>query len=569
MMQSPSDIRQRVMRTQAQLLSERSTFDAHYRELGDYFAPRRARFQQDERTRAGSKRNDRIINNTGIEGAKTLSSGMMAGLTSPARPWFRLVTPDADLNEMGDVKEWLYHVETRMRDVISQSNFYNVAPTSYFDLGTFGTACIIVDEDDDSVIRCSALTVGSYVLATSHRGVVDTVVRELSMTPRQMRQRFGDATLSRQTRDACNDAGQADKYRTVLHMIGPNPDHTPGMTEKTHKAFLSVYLEKTGDDDCVLSVGGYDTMPIMAPRWSVPGEDVYGDSPSMNALGDCRALQKLEGRKLEIIDKLSQPPMKGSPELRMQNVSMIPGGITYVTGAHGGGMLEPSYIPAPQAIPAIAAEIMQHERRINASFYVDLFLMLSQSDRREITAREIDERHEEKLLMLGPVLERLHDEFLNPFIDRVFDIMVRRGMIPEAPESLQGENIRPEYISILAQAQRAVAVGGIERMMLFGVNAAQGNPEAMDKIDVDQALDEYALSLGVPPTMIRTDEKVRALRDARAQQQQQAQMAEQAKALQATAAAAKSASETQLGTGSALDQILNPQSGGAGMQAAA
>lgn len=560
-MQTPTEIRLRVMRTYSQLLAERANFDAHYRELGDYFAPRRARFQTDDRVRAGSKRNDRIINNTGIEGAKTLSSGMMAGLTSPARPWFRLVTPDPDLNEMGDVKEWLYQVENRMRDVISQSNFYNVIPTAYFDLGTFGTACLIIDEDDESVIRCTSFTIGSYALATSHRGVVDTVIRELSMTPRQMAQRFGIESLSRATAQAVSRDGDADRYRPVVHLIGPNPDHTPGMSETTHKPYVSIYLEKTGDDDRVLRVGGYDSMPIMAPRWSVPGDDVYGDAPGMNALGDCRALQKLEARKLEMIDKLSQPPMRGGAELKTSGASLIPGGITYMTGAHGGALFEPVYVPAPQAIPAVAAEIVQHERRINSAFYVDLFLMLSQSDRREITAREIDERHEEKLLMLGPVLERLHDELLNVAIDRIFDIMVRRGMIPDAPESLQGEDIRPEYISILAQAQRAVAVGGIERMMLFGVNAAQANPEAMDKIDVDQALDEYALSLGVPPTMIRTDEKVRSLREARAAQQQQAQMAEQAKALASVANAAKSASETKLGQGSALDQILNPQSG--------
>jgi hypothetical protein len=282
----------------------------------------------------------------------------------------------------------------------------------------------------------------------------------------------------------------------------------------------------------------------------------------MDALGDNRALQKLEARKLELVDKISLPPMVGQAELKMQGGgNMTPGGVTYVTGAHGASMFQPAYQINPQAIPAVAAEVVQHERRINASFFVDLFLMLSQSDRREITAREVDERHEEKLLMLGPVLERLHDEMLNVAIDRIFDIMYRRGMIPEAPDALKGMSIRPEYISILAQAQRAVAVGGIERFATFVTTLAQFNPEAADKLDFDQVADEYGLSLGVPPTIVRPDEKVRELRDSRAAQQQQAQMLDQAKAAQAAAGAAKMASETQLGTGSALDAILNPMSG--------
>ncbi len=556
MITSPTALRSRVMHTHSQLLSERSNWDAHWREIADYFAPRRSRFQTSDRQRAGSKRNDKIINNTGTEAAKTLASGMMAGLTSPARPWFRLTTPDPDLNEMGDVKGWLYVVEQRMRDVIARSNIYNTLPVTYHELGGFGTGCMILDEDDESVVRATSLTVGSYALATSHRGVVDTLIRELSMTPRQMAARFGEDSLSLNTKAALESPARAEAYLPVIHLIAPNPDHAPGLVSKERKPFVSIYLEKGGDADKVLSVGGYDSLPIMAPRWTVLQDDVYGDSPGMSALGDCRALQKLEDRKLRVIDKISDPPMVGSQELKMSGATLLPGGITYLTGA--AAQFAPAYIPNPQAIPAIAAEIVQHERRINAAFFADLFLMLSQSDRRQITAREVEERHEEKLLMLGPVLERLHDELLNPIIDRVFDIMWRRGLIPTPPDALQGMDIRPEYISILAQAQRAVAVGGIERMATFAANLAQVNPEALDKIDFDQSIDEYATALGAPPTMVRTDEKVRELRDARAQQQQAAAMAEQAKAVESVANATKTASETQTGNGSILDQILSP-----------
>ena len=35
--------------------------------------------------------------------------------------------------------------------------------------------------------------------------------------------------------------------------------------------------------------------------------------------------------------------------------------------------------------------------------------------------------------MLGPVLERLHDDLLEPLIGRVFQIMARAGQIPPPP----------------------------------------------------------------------------------------------------------------------------------------
>jgi len=549
-------MRQRILATQTQLNHERASYDAHWRDLAEHFAPRRGRFSTTDRARAGTKRNGKLINNTGVEAAKTLSSGMMAGLTSPSRPWFQLVDPDPDLNERADVKQWLYGVSRRMQDVFAKSNLYTTLPGVYDELGVFGTACIIEDEDDETVIRFSALTIGSYWLGTSERGMVDTMIREFSMTPRQMAQKFGEESLSVMAKQCLKDPAKAEQYLPVWHIIQPNPEHLPGNLSRNRKPFLSVYCEKQGEGT-VLSVGGYDSMPVMAPRWSVNFDEIWGSSPGMQALGDCRALQMLEDRKLRLVDKISDPPMKGGAELKNQHTSLLPGDITYLSGTHGGWGYEPVYVPDPRAIQFVAAEVAQHERRVNSAMFADLFLMMTQSDRRQITAREVEERHEEKLLMLGPVLDRLHDELLNKIIDRTFDIMWRRGMIATPPDVLQGREVRPQYISILAAAQRAVAVGGIERLATYASAIVAVNPEAADKIDFDQSIDEYAAAIGAPPTMVRSDEAVQAMRDARAQQQQMMQMQESAAAAQQLAGAAKSASETEVGTGSMLDQILS------------
>jgi hypothetical protein len=108
----------------------------------------------------------------------------------------------------------------------------------------------------------------------------------------------------------------------------------------------------------------------------------------------------------------------------------------------------------------LAADIAEVQGRIKEAFYANLFLMMAESDRREITAREIDERREEKMLMLGPVLERLHDELLQPLVARVFRIMARNGLIPPPPpslaKSLDGNGLRVEFISILTQARKSV-----------------------------------------------------------------------------------------------------------------
>ncbi len=184
--------------------------------------------------------------------------------------------------------------------------------------------------------------------------------------------------------------------------------------------------------------------------------------------------------------------------------------------------------------------------RIKQAFYADLFLMMAESDRREITAREIDERHEEKMLMLGPVLERLHNELLDPLVKRVFNIMARHGLIPAPPRGVRPGQLTIEFISMLAQAQKAVATGAIERFWQFGMQIAAAKPEAMDRLDPDGTMDAYAEMTGVPSSVTVDLPTARKLRAARAQaQQQQAALAN----AQRLASTAKDASQIDVGGG--------------------
>jgi len=95
------------------LRSERSTFIPLYRELSDYHLAHRGRFLTSDRNK-GHKRNTKQINNTSRMSARTLASGMMSGITSPARPWFRLGTGDTALDDLASVKTWLHEVQSIM-----------------------------------------------------------------------------------------------------------------------------------------------------------------------------------------------------------------------------------------------------------------------------------------------------------------------------------------------------------------------------------------------------------------------------------------------------------------------
>lgn len=152
-------------------------------------------------------------------------------------------------------------------------------------------------------------------------------------------------------------------------------------------------------------------------------------------------------------------------------------------------------------------------------------MMLASGKDRMMTATEVAERHEEKMLMLGPVLERLNAELLDPLIALTFDRLVQANLLPPIPDELQGQELNVEFVSILAQAQRAITTNAIDRFTQNLGVLMQFKPEIGDKFDSDYWVDYYADALGIDPRLIVSSDQVALIRQQRAQaQQQQAQM---------------------------------------------
>jgi len=505
---------------------------------------------------------------------------MMSGITSPARPWFKLSTPDPDMAELGPVKYWLDQTGRRMSDVFLRSNLYNVLPQVYSDLGGFGTAPMLIEEDFDEVIRCYSLPVGSYMIAKDSKGRVNTLFREFRMTVRQLVEEFAKRNEKTKEVDWSNfsthikeqwEQNATETWIDVCHVIQPNEDHNEKMLGSKYKKFSSCYYErgtsgpksqgyfKGKDSEMYLREMGYDYFPVLCPRWEVTGEDVYGTNcPGFKAIGDIKQLQLMEKRVAQAIEKMINPPMVGPVSLRNSKVSILPGDTTYADEREG----QKGFRPAHEVnfkTAEVNDKIQKIETRISRCFYEDLFLMLANDSRSNITAREIDERHEEKLLALGPVLEQLNQDLLDPLIKIAFQIMTAQGLIPEPPEELQGQELKVEYISVMAQAQKLIAIGGLERTLQFASQVVAINPDAIHKIDCDQMIDEYSMSVGVAGKVIRTDEDAAAIRQQIAQAQQQ-QVA--AQTMQGMTGAAKDLSQSDMSGDNALTRLMDQANAG-------
>lgn len=528
------ELREKVQSRWDALKEERSSWMSHWKDISEVLLPRAGRFLPTENNRGGRAAFRKILDSTGTRALRTLSGGMMSGMTSPARPWFRLTTFNPELDESYEVKVWMSQVTSLMQMVFYKSNTYRALQMSYEELGAFGTSATLIYDDFDRVIHCHPLTIGEFAIATDSRGRVNTVYREFRMTVAMLVQEFGLENVSRTVKDLY-DRGQMDEWVEVINAIEPRTERDPRKTDAKNMPYLSVYFEKSGDKGKVLRETGFTEFPAMCARWSVTGGDIYGTSPGMEALGDLCQLQQMQFRKSQAIDYKVHPPVLIPSEMKNMGTQFLPGGVIPYSNAQQAQQIRSAYM-VDLDLNSLLVDIQDVRQRINEAFYRDIFMLMVNSTDKTMTATEVTERHEEKMLLMGPVLERLNAEMLDPLINIVFNKLVQADLLPPLPEDLQGQQLNVEFISILAQAQKAISTNSVDRMFSVLGNLAGMRLDIVDNVDLDFWPQWYADALGVDPRFIVSGKKVAVIREQRAQAEQQAAAMEQ---LQGATQAAK------------------------------
>lgn len=549
-------VRSKLNTSWGQLDSEYASWKSHYMELSKFLMPRNGRYFTSDRNR-GEKRHNSIYDNTGTRAAGTTGSGLLGGATSPARPWVRVVTPDEEANKVHPVAAWLDEVTKRILRVFAKSNTYRVLHQMYEELAVFGTAACLVMSDFDSVIHLYPLTVGEYRLAQDFKGRVNTCYRKFEKTVAEVVGEFGLDKCSKNVQEQFRSGGLRNPV-TIVHVIEPRKDRDATKKDARNMPWKSCYYEEGNSEDRYLRESGFERFPVLAPRWSVVGGDVYGHGPGMEALGDVKQLQHEQLRKAQGIDQKCIPAVQAPTELKNRDVNFAPGGVTFVDSASATAGVRNAF-EVNIDLADLLADIVDVRGRIRASFFADLFLMLSLAGTNtKMTATEVAERHEEKLLQLGPVLERLHNELLEPLVRLCYEELLKNGGLPPAPQELAGAPLMMEFISMLAQAQRAVGVAGVERVLGIAVGLAEAKPEILDNIDADRLWSEINDMIGVTPRITIAPKERDMLREARAKQQAAAMQSEQ---MAQNAGAVKDLAQAPTQSNSALSDIVSLFSG--------
>lgn len=503
------------------LKQERERFISLWKDCRNMFLPAAGNFAGENALNDGAeqaKRYRNLLNSIGTFAVERLAAGMMSGLTSPIRQWFRLTTENRSLRDRKDVQVWLYEVENIIRAVFLKSNVYRTLTQVYMEAPVFGQFPFAVVADTDTVIHCIPFTCGEYVISSMRGKEVDTIYYESSMTVSELVAKFGLKNVS-QTVKALYEKQCLSNKIDIVHAVEPNLAYDP--RNNLDKPYISVYYEKA-NPKTFLSFNGFSYLPIIAPRWDIIPNTWYGNAPAYRCLSDALMLQRMQKDKIKLVELAANPPKVVPTSMQNVDIAYIPGATFYSDNPNDGiRALNETKVD----LNALEALIQQTEQRLEKGFYNDLFLMIAQISR-TMTATEVGERKEEKLLMLGSVVDRLQNELLRPLIHITFDIAYQQGLIPDPPEVLQGTDLKIEYISLLAQAQKIMQTGSISSFVQFVASLAQLSPDAVDKLNVDQSIDDFADYIGTPPSVVRSDEGVSAIRQAR--QEAQAQTAQQA-----------------------------------------
>lgn len=534
----------------------RSVHIGDWQRITDVIRPSRGNYLSGNGDTELSKRPTSMINSTPAVASRTLQAGMISGASSPAYQWFKFYLDDPDLMKWGPARVHLELREQILQQYLARSNFYQVLQTGYGDSADFGTMAGVIDLHPTEHFSAKLFSPGEYCIDVDEAGDIDTIYRKARRTTLQIMSKWPDKA-SKQVKSSY-DAGNYNVPWNIIEVIEPNQDYDAGREDWRGKPWVNFIFEEINKDDGesnYLEAGGYRQWPGFNLRWDLASGNNWGWGPGLLALGDAAALQTLEFRDAQAVEKSVKPPLGAPISLKNKPISHAPGGVTYYDPyGSTNNKVEPLYSISPGILQALSVKIEKAEFRINTVYFKDLFLMLATTDRREITAREVEEKHQEKLFALGPVLQRTHRDALNNSIIRIYNILDAAKLFPPPPPELKERLLGIRYTSALAFAQRAAGASSLERFFGFTGNLSAAYPAVRYKINTNKGMDVYADAIGVPAEVMRSDAEA----DAAAEQDRRVQAGPaQASAVKDAAQAGQLLSQTDTSRPSALSFLMD------------
>jgi len=492
------------------LKMRRTQWEPFFRDVRDYIRPRKGKVDSST-FQYGQQQTNRRFDSTATEANRLLALSMQNSLCPSSVIWYKLKIPDAhpmaELNHDPQVQEWFDAVCEKMFYTMHQSNFYSVIGEAFLDYTSFGTICVMIDEDDlthpsfNGVVYKS-MPIGEFVFAEDRRGVPDTLFWEYKMTARQAMQQFGLKNLPEVIRE--NVTEKPDEEYDFVRAVVPSEDYySKKRRGKESKAWTAIDIFAHGKEK--IAESGYNEFPYAIGRFAKESGELWGRSPADVAMADIKVLNKIRELELRALNKAVDPPLIAPHQGIVGAFKLIPGAINYSR--------EPErikFLPFEGRFDLTNLKGDELKRGIRSMFMADQLIM---PEKPNMTAQEVIELREQFQRMLGPTVSRFESEVLMPIVLRTFGIGYRTGLFPNSPEQLYGlGEVDVEFVGSLAKAQKLSDVSAITQWFGMLGQAAQFNPEVIDIVDFEEALRILGDRLMVPGSAMKSEEDLAQLR---------------------------------------------------------
>lgn len=487
----------------------------------------------------GERKNQHIVDPTHILALRSFVAGFLEGNTSSSRPWARIGTRDSERDDNFENKEWLQHFTDRVMNYLSTSNFYHAAGNFYYDYGVVNTGAHYFEVLANG-FHVHTLMPASYFVINDAYGEAVVMVREFSMNVKSVVDAYGKVNENG-TRDWSNISdGVKKSYEDVnytqlvdiVHIIKENPDfdiqdpdniENRKWLELTYETGSSARGSNSGnvlgvesarlDDSVFLKRFTTKRKPFVVGK-STDGFEYGQKGPTIDSLGLIKSLNKKAIGKDQALEQMLRPTLQGPASLRKSYISNAPN--TFIpldARSVGKGQKLESVFSISPAIGAVIQDVGDLRQQVDKLYYADFLLYLSKNPKTR-TATETAAIVEEQQRIIGPNLQSLNTTYNVPVIEWVMDyVLFEDPYLKPAPDSMQGQALRPEFISIFAQAQRSADLPAVDRYMAMIGNVAQIDPKILQKVNTDKLADIYEDRLYLPSGLNNPQSKVDAMRE--------------------------------------------------------
>jgi hypothetical protein len=505
-------------KTLSELESERSSKDALYQELAEYFAPWKASFYGEN---SDPKKTWRIYSSKPVHLLVQSISRAYSTMIGPTIDWFSLDLEDEDLMKYRPVSQWLEECERRIYKTLARSNFKSEAFTHFFDFSLFGTGAMFWHELDPIAqpgylnFRPRSLS-GLYVIENS-QGQIDTALYKFKMSAHEIAKNYPESVVkSEKIRDAAENKPY-QKYE-LLHVVAPKEDDPMFNPDHGYISVMILLGEKTLINSYGERLKGFYDFPLTVSRAWKMDDGPYGYSTATIALPDAKTKNKLWELFLKALGKDVDPPMLAQNDSIIGRIQIEPGKINWVKAGID---------------PTKALTQMVSNRRMDTMAYADENLNNNMGDmfhekfnfsaiRRgpNMSAREVDAIESTKNELNAPLIGRHEFDFVNPLILGTFFVLYRSGGLPAIPREAQGQILSARAVGPLFNSQRMSKVFAMERLMEYGQQMAGTNPEIPMSLNGDFMMRQIERILDAPPGSVKSEKEMKQLIQQQQQQQQ-------------------------------------------------